>query len=155
MLILAVICVVLTWKTYYSLTVISLDYFLPHLDLQNRKLDNLNNILNTLKSQLAQHKLNVRKKRALIASKRDVVKSTHMVLQKDFQNAFGGHKHLKRKYGSANMRPFGLVPLLDTLDTQVMPPCDPYQSIQVQAEAWYRQEDGVYWVRAHVRNTLA
>jgi hypothetical protein len=123
--------------------------FLP----PDNKIQNLNIMLNSLQQQLISEKLKLRKTQKLLTSKRQLLQSSHTLLEREFQGVFtdGPIKHRRWRPG----RPFGLVSLLGTSAPEEVAAVEHgQQNAQVTVTAWHSLDDDVIWVRARVRNTL-
>lgn len=138
-------------------------YPLPPL-LIDKQVENLNILLDSLTQQLLSEKLKLRKTRSLLLSKRQLLQSTHRLLETEFQGAFSDFNEVQAKGNRRRRyaRPFGMVPLLDETSEQgvteevVTSPVEQENvaAIQVTANAWHSKDDDDYWVRAHVHNPL-
>ncbi|KAI8576814.1 hypothetical protein K450DRAFT_255106 [Umbelopsis ramanniana AG] len=121
---------------------------------QDNKIQNLNIMLNSLQQQLVSEKLKLRKTQTLLTSKRQLVQSSHALLERDFQGVFTDGA-IKRRRWKPGRRPFGLVSLLETSAPDEVAAVEHSQeSAQVTLTAWHSVNDDVIWVRARVRNTL-
>ncbi|KAG2173562.1 hypothetical protein INT44_007153 [Umbelopsis vinacea] len=120
----------------------------------DKKIQNLNTMLNSLQQQLVSEKLQLRKTQTLLTSKRQLVQSSHALLERDFQGVFtdGPIKHRRRTIPG---RPLGLVSLLEPSAPEDVAAMEHGQETpQVTVTAWHSLNDDVIWVQAHVRNTL-
>lgn len=123
----------------------------------DKQAENLNTMLDSLKQQLLADKLKLRKTRSLLLTKRQLLLSTHTLLVTEFHGVFSdtNEQQVKRRR-RRHARPFGLVPLLGETVEDVTAPAEQHRiaAIEVKASAWYSKDDDIYWVRAHVHNTL-
>lgn len=119
----------------------------------DNKIQNLNMMLDSLQQQLVSEKLKLRKTQKLMVSKRQLVQSSHALLEREFQGVFTDTSTKRRRWRPG--RPFGLVPLLETSAPEEVAAVEHGQDdAQVTVSAWHSLGDDVIWVRARVRNTL-
>lgn len=110
-------------------------------------------MLNSLQQQLVSEKLKLRKTQKLMVSKRQLVQSSHALLEREFHGVFTDTPIKRRKWTPG--RPFGLVPLLETSAPDEVAAIEHgHEDVQVTVSAWHSLGDDVIWVRARVRNTL-